>query len=392
MTALSLHLLEPDRPGAAWAPFAGVHPLAELRAGIWRIRERWEAALDADTAAIIGDHVAGYYDGEAPQVRGSADGPVTGPAAVVAAWFAPSGARVALAPDTRRLVHDGVTVGWIVPAGEHWEGPHERGAVATVDGLPLRGTFDLLTALETFLAADCADLCAAPHGGVPDGSVVFGDAARIVCDGAVVEPGVVFDVRHGAVVVERDAEVRHGTRLEGPLYVGPGTKILGGFIRNSVFGPECRVRGEVASSVWLGYANKAHDGFVGHSVVGCWVNLGAGTTTSNLKNTYGPVRLDVDGERIETGRLNVGTLFGDHAKTAIGTMLGTGSVVAAGANVFGTLTPPKYVPAFAWGCDGERMTEAGFLRVAERVLPRRGVAFTAEHREALRRVFQRSLG
>jgi UDP-N-acetylglucosamine diphosphorylase/glucosamine-1-phosphate N-acetyltransferase len=200
----------------------------------------------------------------------------------------------------------------------------------------------------------------------------------------------VFDVRHGAIVIERNAEVRHGTRLEGPLYVGPGTKILGGFVRNSAFGPECRVRGEISRSVFLGYANKAHDGFVGHSVVGSWVNLGAGTTTSNLKNTYGPVRLDVNGERIETGRLNVGTLFGDHAKTAIGTMLSTGSIVAVGANVFGTLTPPKYVPPFAWGCGGERMTEIGFLRVAERILPRRNIAFTPEQRESLRRTFQRT--
>jgi len=387
----ALYLLEPDQPGAAWAPFAGVRPLAELRAGAWRIRERWEAALDAETTAILGDHIAGFYESEAPPIRGLAAGPIEGPAAIVSSEFAPSGVKIAIEAETRRLVHGDTTVGWIVPDGERWTGPSDRGPFAVVDGLPLRGTFDLLSALESFLAADCADLCASPHGGVPDGSVVLGDASRIVCDGATIEPGVVFDVRQGAIVIERDAEVRHGTRLEGPLYVGPGTTIVGGFVRGSVFGPKCRVRGEISSSVFLGYANKAHDGFVGHSVVGCWVNLGAGTTTSNLKNTYGPVRLDVDGERIETGRLNVGTLFGDHAKTAIGTMLSTGSVAAVGANVFGTLTPPKYVPPFAWGCDGERMTEAGFLRVAERVLPRRGIAFTPDNRESLRRTFQRAM-
>jgi UDP-N-acetylglucosamine diphosphorylase/glucosamine-1-phosphate N-acetyltransferase len=209
--------------------------------------------------------------------------------------------------------------------------------------------------------------------------------------GATVEPGVVFDLRNGAVVLDQGAEVRSGTRLEGPVYVGPGTRILGGFVRASVFGPECRVRGEVAASVFLGYSNKSHDGFVGHSVVGQWVNLGAGTTTSNLKNTYGTVRLEVAGERIETGRMNIGSLIGDHAKTAIGTMLGTGTVVSAGANVFGTPTPPKYIPPFAWGCHGsERMTEDGFLRVAERVMSRRNVAFSAERRESLRQAFARS--
>ena len=108
------------------------------------------------------------------------------------------------------------------------------------------------------------------------------------------------------------------------------------------------MHGEIATSAFLGYANKAHDGFVGHSVVGHWVNLGALTTTSNLKNTYGPVRLVVGDRRIDTGRQYLGTLFGDHAKTAIGTMLGTGTVVGTGANVFGA-APPKHVPGVRVG-------------------------------------------
>ena len=103
------------------------------------------------------------------------------------------------------------------------------------------------------------------------------------------------------------------------------------------------------------------------------------------------MRLEVDGERIETGRINVGTFFGDHAKTAIGTMLATGTVVSSGANVFGAPTPPKYVPPFAWGSTGdERMSEDGFLRVAERVLTRRNVTFSPERRESLRRTIQRT--
>lgn len=381
-----LYLLEPAAPGVEWAPFAGVRPLAELRAGIWRIRERWEAALDADAVAILGDHVDGFREGDEPPVRRLE--PVAGPAIVGASWFAPTGAR--LAPrNARRLVHGGHTVGWVVAEGERWTGPHEDGAAAALDGLPLRGTFDLVTALERLLGADCADLQAAPRGGVPEGSVVLGDPARVVVRGAVVEPGVVFDVRGGAVVLEAGAEVRHGTRLEGPVYVGPGTRVLGGFIRGSAFGPECRVHGEIAASVFLGYANKSHDGFVGHSVVGQWVNLGAGTTTSNLKNTYGPVRLDIGGGRIESGRLNLGTLFGDHAKTAIGTLLATGTVVGAGANVFGPAGPPKYVPPFAWGAAGERVSEDGFLRVAERVMGRRSVEMSAERLASLQRIYAR---
>ena len=383
-----LFLLEPAAPGPEWAPFAGVRPIAELRAGMWTIRERWEAALDTDTAAVLGSHALGFREGEQPPVGEPRT--VEGPAIVAASWFAPSGARVTLPSGTRRLAHEGRTVAWYVGEGERWEGPHEAGAAAEIDGLELRGSYDLVTALERLLAADCADLEAAPRGGIPEGSIVLGDPGRVVIRGAVVEPGVVFDVRQAGVVLDAGVEVRHGTRLEGPVYAGPGTKLLGGFVRGSSFGPECRVHGEIAASVFLGYANKSHDGFLGHSVVGRWVNLGAGTTTSNLKNTYGPVRLDVDGSRIDTGRLNLGTLFGDHAKTAIGTMLATGTVVGAGANIFGGRTPPKQVRPFAWGVDGtERLSETGFLTIAERVMGRRGVELTDERRESLRRIYGR---
>ena len=383
-----LYLLEPLDPGPAWAPFAGVRPLAELRAGVWRVRERWEAACDRETTAILGGHVEGFHEADAPPVRPLAA--VTGPAIVADSTFAAAGDRLPPLGSARRLRHDGATVGWVVSAGDTWTGPHELGDAVEIDGLPLRGAYDLVTALERFVGEDCADLRAVGSAGVPEGSLVLGDPADVIVLGAVVEPGVVFDVRHGAVVLEAGVEVRHGTRLEGPLYAGPRTKLLGGFLRASVFGPDCRVHGEVSSSVFLGYANKSHDGFMGHSVVGPWVNLGALTTTSNLKNTYGPVRLDVAGRRIETGRQNLGTLFGDHAKTAIGTMLATGTVVSAGANLFGPPTPPRYVPPFAWGGQtDERLTADGFLRVAERVMSRRGVELTPERRHSLECTFGR---
>src|SRR5207237_1975554 len=153
--------------------------------------------------------------------------------------------------------------------------------------------------------------------------------------------------------------------------------------RTSAIGPWCVVHGEVATTVMLGYGNKSHHGFVGHSVLGRWVNLGAGTTTSNLKNTYGPVRLDIAGTPLETGHQFLGSLIGDHAKTAIGTLLGTGSVIGAGASVFDDVRAPKYVAPFAWGGSAsERMTQQKFLAVVERVLPRRHVR-SEEHTSEL---------
>ena len=240
MTAL--YLLEPDRPGAEWAPVGGVRPIAELRAGAWRIRERWEASCQADATAILGAHVDGFAEGDEPPVR--APGPVEGPAVVGASWFAPTGDRIQAleAPgNLRRLTHGGVTVGWIIPASQRWTGAHDTGDSVDVDGVLLRGAFDVVTALERFLAEDCLDFRGAPTTGLPDGSIVLGDAADVIVMGAAVEPGVVFDVRQGPVVLEAGVEVRHGTRLEGPMFVGARSKVLGGFVRASVIERECSV-------------------------------------------------------------------------------------------------------------------------------------------------------
>jgi UDP-N-acetylglucosamine diphosphorylase/glucosamine-1-phosphate N-acetyltransferase len=383
-----LYLLEPESPGPAWDPFVGVRPLCELRAGAWRIRERWEGALGMDSAAIVGGQAQGFVERDEPRTRPV--GPIEGPAVVAISTFAPSGVAPEVEPETRRLEHDGVTVAWIVPQHETWTGPTDQGPARPIDGILLRGTFDLVRALETFLPDDCRDhLAAHDQDPVPAGSIVLGDPAGVIVRGALVEPGVVFDVRPGAIILEQGVEVRHGTRLEGPIYADRGSHLLGGFIRNTVFGPRCNVRGEIASSIFTGYVNKAHDGFVGHSVLGQWVNLGAGTTTSNLKNTYGEIRLSVRGAAIETRRTNLGSLIGDHAKTAIGTMLPTGTVIGAGASVFGAGPVPKYVPPLSWGMEGEWLDEEGFLRIAGRVMPRRQIEFTAEREESLRKTWRR---
>ena len=149
--------------------------------------------------------------------------------------------------------------------------------------------------------------------------------------------------------------------------------MLGGAVQNVSIGPVCKVRGEVASSVVLGYSNKAHDGYLGHSYVGKWVNLGAFTTNSDLKNNYSTVRVPTPGGLVDTGLMKVGCLIGDHAKTGIGTLLSTGSVVGAGSNLFGGLMCPRHVPPFTWGsCDTlEEYDLDRFLEAVERTMGRR---------------------
>jgi UDP-N-acetylglucosamine diphosphorylase/glucosamine-1-phosphate N-acetyltransferase len=386
----ALYLLDPD-PGPAWAPFAGVRPISELRAGAHLVRERWETFVGTDATAVFAqDHLAGFPEPGVPRVQAFA--PVPGPAVIASSTFAPRGLAPSLPDGPFRLACRGVTVGWGVPGGATWTGPDRHAQAVEVDGLQLHGVFDLVVALVKLLADDLRAMLG-DSDPVPAGALVIGDPAWLEIRDAAVEPGVVFDTTQGPVVLEGGVEVRAGTRLEGPLWAGSNARLLGGPLKTSAIGPHCVVRGEVVNTVFLGYANKAHDGFVGHSVLGRWVNLGAGTITSNLKNTYGAIRLEVAGAAIDTGLQNLGSLIGDHAKTAIGTLLPTGCVVGAGANVFTAVRAPRYVPPFAWGGDGsERSTREGFLRVVERVLPRRDIPVDDATRAVLGRIYDRAIG
>ncbi len=387
-----LYLLEPDR-GPEWFPFSDCRPVAELRAGAWLVRERWEAIAEGETRAIFaGSHLQSFVEDGAPPV--TAIKAIDGPAIIGCSAFAPSGAAPDLGKAPARLVHEEAPVGWWVPAGQRWEpGKEYSWPGVELEGIALRGAHDLVTALELLLAPDTADFLTEGGDALPDGCIVVGDPAEIVLLGATIEPGVVFDTREGAVVIEQGSYVKSGTRLDGPVYIGPRTDILGGPIRACAIGPRCKVRGEVSNTVFVGFSNKAHDGFVGHSVVGRWVNLGAGTTTSNLKNTYGKVRLQVGTTPLPTERQYLGSLIGDHVKTAIGTMFGTGTVVGVGANVFGEVRPPKYVMPFAWGGGTpERMDRASFVAVAERVLGRRDVTVSPEIRQMLESLHQHAAG
>lgn len=146
------------------------------------------------------------------------------------------------------------------------------------------------------------------------------------------------------------------------------------------------MHGEISASIVIGHANKSHDGFIGHSMLGRWSNLGAGTLTSNLKNSYGVVSMWTERGVSPTALQFLGTMFGDHAKTAIGTRFNTGTVIGAGANVFGSEMPPKFVPPFAWGdrTPFETFDADKFIEVAERVMSRRSVPLSDGQRTMLR--------
>ena len=208
--------------------------------------------------------------------------------------------------------------------------------------------------------------------------------------GARIDPLAVLDARGGPIRIEAGAIVLPNTVVTGPCVVGRGSQLLGGFVGRSTIGPDCRIAGEVEECIWQGYGNKRHHGFLGHSVIGEWVNLGALTTTSDLKNNYGTVRVWVEGREIDSGVAKIGSLIGAHAKTGIGTLLPTGGSIGVGANLFGGgRFAPKHVPPFAWW-DGDGMVEHrldAFLRTARVAISRRGRALDPDVEEALARLF-----
>src|SRR5437763_1256292 len=155
---------------------------------------------------------------------------------------------------------------------------------------------------------------------------------------------LVADTTQGPVMVNAHAVVTSFTRLEGPCYVGPYTQIQGAKIRpGTTLGPQCRVGGEVEASIIHGHSNKYHEGFLGHSYVGEWVNLGAGTSNSDLRNDYGEVTVTVAGRRVPTGLTKVGCFLGDHTKTGLGTLLNTGTNAGAFCNLLPGGLLPRYM-------------------------------------------------
>ncbi|MBU4271478.1 MAG: hypothetical protein KKE86_10795 [Planctomycetes bacterium] len=221
------------------------------------------------------------------------------------------------------------------------------------------------------------------EGRIEQPSAIRGGGKEVyVAPGAVVHPMAVIDAEHGPVYIDEGAVVHPFTRVEGPCYLGKNSVLLGCKCRegNSI-GPMCRLGGEVEGSIVHGYSNKYHEGFLGHAYVGQWVNLGALTTNSDLKNDYSQVSVVLDGRKpVNTGSTKVGSLIGDHAKTSIGTLLNTGAYVGAMTILVadGKLLP-KFIPSFGWYIDGAVTSGFGKLRLyatAKAAMSRRNCAWT----------------
>jgi UDP-N-acetylglucosamine diphosphorylase/glucosamine-1-phosphate N-acetyltransferase len=226
---------------------------------------------------------------------------------------------------------------------------------------------------------------------VPRGVEVRGPAANLMVDeGAEIEGHVTLDVRLGPVIVDRGASIESFSRIMGPCYIGSRARIMSAQIGGgtSVF-DSCKIGGQVENSVILPYANKAHFGYVGDSYVGSWVNLGAGCTFSNLKNTYGNVRLDLGKEKEDSGMMKLGPVIGDMAKLSIGALVYAGRAIGTGSHVSGLAA--NSVPSFTFydsqsGRAVELLLES-VIETQRRMMERRGMALGRAEEGLIRRAF-----
>lgn len=401
-----------DAAARDFAPFASSRPLCEMRAGALLIRERWQRTLgDGVSRFVSSPWLANFTETDAARSLGT-DEFLTRDQWLVNSRALPHlGGTESVDADARVITVAGEVAAIrlnseLAASVASGSALTELAAAAALPGvrieLPgkwLEHVWDITTTLNDFLSRDIEALAAA--GGF---AALENPGVRMVAingqnsvwleEGADIEPFVSFDTTAGPVMLKRGSIVHSFTRIVGPCIVGEGSSVAGDKIANCSIGPVCRVHGEVSSTIFVGYSNKGHDGFVGHSVLGHWVNLGAGTTTSNLKNTYGTVALWTPYGVRDTGLQFLGTLFGDHVKTGIGLRLTTGSVLGAGANVYDAM-PPRYVPPFSWGSGEGRYTVYDgekFAATAIRVMQRRGIAadeatlayFQNMHENALR--------
>jgi UDP-N-acetylglucosamine diphosphorylase/glucosamine-1-phosphate N-acetyltransferase len=401
-------ILFDDERARAWIPFPVTRPAGELLFGCLTLRERSERFWgEACVGHVTDPRLYGFAEPGAaraldPNARDSVLGAGTGaPRILFLSRALPDLASAPLINEPAVLTIQGQIVGWILPDGT--DAPSESDILNPDDsatdlprveirGRVLSDIWDLVAGNGDQVCSDVSVFFPESRFTLTEGVHVTGAERVSLGENVHLEAGVHLDATDGPIRLSDGVRVSAFTRLAGPAFVGPETHVLGGALGNVTIGPACRVRGEISSSVLLGYVNKAHDGYIGHAYVGSWVNLGALTTNSDLKNDYGSVRVHTAKGIVDTGLIKVGCFLGDHVKTGIGTLLPTGCVVGVGSNLFGGLMAPVHVPPFSWG-SGDRLEEyeiERFLDTASLAMSRRGVSLDEGGRALLRQAWERT--
>jgi len=370
-------------------PLTFVRPVADIRSGILTIREKWEKWLKEKTSTLTEDYLSVKY----PLVKEKNNILINGsvyPTKVLASQVA------ALQPNECLISRDTIVALHLrdddIERIDEIEGIREVEASTEVE--KLNETWELFMKNDDQIARDFELLTQRRKSQEISGhNTVVGGRNIFVEKGARVE-GAILNGNTGCIYIGRDAEVMEGAVIRGPLalcehsVVKMSAKIYGPV----TVGPYSKVGGEIIRSVILGYSNKAHDGFLGHSVIAEWCNLGADTNVSNLKNSYDAVKLWNYGQKsfVDTGLQFCGLIMGDHSKCGINTMFNTGTVVGVNANIFGAGYQRNFIPSFTWGGPhGMKLYDIKkALQVMKIVYARRELELTDVDRAILRHVYE----
>ncbi len=254
--------------------------------------------------------------------------------------------------------------------------------------------WDIMADIDSEITADFEHLKASfplPRNvKVHDGALLVNKDNVFLGDGVEILPQAVIQASKGPVYIGDNVRIEPHASIVGPCFIGPNSVVLAGKVVSSSIGHTCRVGGEVEASIFHAYVNKYHAGFIGHSYVGQWVNFGAMTTNSDLKNNYSNIRLILNEEPVESGSIKVGSFIGDHTKFGIGTLLNTGINIGVCCNIFGgTLVTDKEVSSFSWGSSGkyERYEFEKALETVRKAVERRNSTLSSREASALQVIF-----
>jgi UDP-N-acetylglucosamine diphosphorylase/glucosamine-1-phosphate N-acetyltransferase len=371
-------------------PLTYTRPVCDIRIGILTIREKWEKYLGEKTSTITEDYLSAKYPTEQSEEMMLINGSICPTPKLLKAI---KGLKVGQA-----LVCQGNVVAMYKTKAQFLsEEDSTQEIEVEYDFIKINNTWDIFVLNDKALREDF-ELLTQNRKSAPLSSTnrVVGEQNIFVEEGAVVEFAI-LNAKEGPIYIGKDAEVMEGSIVRGPFamcehsVLKMASKIYGA----TTLGPYVKVGGEVSNVVIFGYSNKAHDGFIGNSVIGEWCNIGADTNASNLKNTYEEVRVwSIEKNTfVPTGQTFFGTIMGDHSKCGINTMFNTGTVIGVSSNIYGHGYQRNYIPSFAWGgttgLKSYDMEKA--IEVAEKMYQRRNIVMSQQDKEILRNVYTQTL-
>lgn len=401
-----------DRQGVNFGPIAQLRPVFELVCGHFSIRERTIRALPVTEWGVFArDYLQESYCELHPEARFNDTAWLReGPTLLLhGGWLATPRALAEIDPHTVGLVDGQVVSLTVEPAeaelfeAETWEAAIYQIARtrprASAAGVMLTSPWHLVEHNRRQIEIDFAHRPLRTGWTFDSAQVALvGPVERVSVDRAArVDPFVVLDTSRGPISVEAGAVIQSFTRLEGPCHIGTQAQLFRANVRGgTTIGPVCRVGGEIEASILHGYVNKYHEGFLGHSYIAPWVNLGALSTNSDLKNDYSAVRVPLEGRSIDTGLSKVGCFIGDHTKTGLGSLFNTGSSIGVMCMILpGGELLPKHVPSFTSVWHGELADAMPFersLNAARQAMERRDCELTDAQERLLRHVYDATHG